>query len=543
MLLWSIIETGGGGMGLFHKKGRRARIIVEPPVPRRFRGIVALAEKIEPWLPWAVAGLVLAAMGYLTLRYHTVGGFGVETDFYAELYPPARDLLNGHFSPLNYSAKGPVYSILLAGTYLVVRDFFTAGLVLNLLCASAFLAAAYFLVKTVFNTLTAAVVLIAAATNLLFLSHVYQAGSDIPFMLLCALSMYFLFRDRGAADLILSAVCALLAFLTRYNGAFLVAGAVLYYTASEGTLKERAARSLLWLGVFAAAGLPWFIPNWIATGSPVKNSNYVNVMMDFYALGKGANYERWTDALPKQFTGMTDIFLYDPWYFIRHFAGNIVSHFIGDMKELVGWGAGVFVFPGALLFTVVRPVRGRLLYLAFGFFYFMILALVFYNPRFSLFLLVMYLPLAVWPLTLPIHPPYFRWATGALLIAFIVVTGLSTPGTFGRVNREVRNSPVFLKELGQALGSEEPDKTQKLTARKPHTAYYAGLQPIMFPNEPGTVGDLVVWCRANGVRYILYSAIEAQLRPNLMDLARLGEDHPGLKEVYHNRYGVIYRVE
>ena len=68
---------------------------------------------IEPWYPWTLAGILLAVMGYLALRYHTVGGMGVETDFYAELCPPAKDLLEGRFSPLNYSAKGPVYSILL----------------------------------------------------------------------------------------------------------------------------------------------------------------------------------------------------------------------------------------------------------------------------------------------------------------------------------------------------------------------------------------------------------------------------------------------
>ena len=511
-----------------------------PEKPGRFGAAVKALKKIEPWLPWTVAGVVLAVISYLAFRYHTVGGLGVETDFYAELYPPAKELLDGRFSPLNYSAKGPVYSILLAGVYLIVRDFFTAGLVLNLACGAAFLVVLYFLVKTVFNTLTAAITLFAAALNYLFLSHVYQVGSDVPFMLLCALSMYFLFRDRGKGDLALSAVFGLLAFLTRYNGAFLVMGAFVYSALTGDSLRERCKRIGLWMAVFAVAGLPWFIPNWIVTGSPVKNDNYVNVMMDFYG---GADYEKWTDALPKQFTGMADLFLYDPAYFILHYAKNVALHFSRDMRELAGMGVGIFVILGMLLLTVIRPVKRNLLYLAFGVFYFLILALVFYNPRFSLFLLAVHLPFAVWPFTLKIRSEYLRWGSRLMLAACVVMICSSAPASIGKVNREIRNSPEFLRDLGRALGSVEPDKTQKIIARKPHTAYYAGLQPIMFPNEPRTIDGLVTYCRAHGIRYILYSVIEAQARPNLMDLENIGEKHPGLAEVCHNRFGVIYRLE
>lgn len=502
--------------------------------------MAGLLKKVEPWFPWTVAGLLLAVMAYLTLRYHTVGGLGVETDFYAELYPPARKLLDGQFSPLNYSAKGPVYSILLSGTYLIVRDFFTAGLVLNLLSAALFLVILYFLIKTVFNTLTAAITLFAAATNYLFLSHVYQAGSDIPFMLLCALSMFFLFRDRGTRDLVLSAVFGLLAFLTRYNGAFLVLGAFVYYAFTGDSFRARSKRIGLWLAVFTVAGLPWFIPNWIVTGSPMKNSNYVNVMMDFYG---GADYERWTDKLPKQFTGMADIFLYNPAYFVRHYARNMALHFRRDMTDLAGLGVGIFVILGALALTVIRPVKRSLLYLLFGVFYFLILALVFYNPRFSLFLLAIYLPLAVWPYTLRVRPGSIRWVLRFMLVMFMVVICSALPASVRRVNLEIRDSPEFLRDLGLALGRVEPDKTQQIIARKPHTAYYAGLVPIMFPDKPQTIDELVTYCRENGIRYILYSVIEAQTRPNLYDLVNINEKHPGLVEVHHNRFGVIYRLE
>lgn len=524
------------------RAGRYSRTSAEPENKPPSR-LVLLASKIEPWLPWTMAALFFVVMAFLAFRYHTVGGFGVETDFYAELYPPAKQLLAGHFSPLNYSAKGPVYSFLLAGSYLAMRDWFLAGLLLNLASAAGFLAVFYFLVRRVFNPLTAAVSLLAMMLNPLFLSYSYQVGSDMPFLLLCGLSLLFLFRDESSRDLILSAGFGLLAFLTRYNGAFIPAGAMVYFLFTGENWRERLHRAGLWLGVFIAAGLPWFISNWIVAGSPIKNDNYVNVMMDFYALGKGAHYENWTDALPKQFTGMGDIFFYNPAYFVQHWFSNIGSHFVSDMKDLVGWGVGTFVIIGILLLGVVRPVGERLLYLVFGLFYFLILALVFYNPRFSLFLLAVYIPFAVWPFTVLIHPPYMQWLFRGALLAFTAIVLYSVPATGKRVYTELQQSPVFLKEIGLTLGQLEPDKSQKLMARKPHAAYYAGLQPTMFPDKPQSVEELTAFSREQGIRYILYTAIEAQARPNLMGLLDLEAPKPGLKEMFHTQFGIVYRVD
>lgn len=500
-------------------------------------------EKIEPWVPWSFAGLYFIVMSFLAFRYHTVGGLGVETDWYAELYPQAQKLAEWNFSPLNYSAKGPVYSFLLAGMHLVMRDWFLAGLLLNLLSAAGFLVILYFFLRRVFNVLTAGISVFTIALNYMFLNYTYQAGSDMPFLLLCGLSLFFLFRDGCRRDLILSAVFGLLAFLTRYNGAFIPAGAMVYFTVTGENWRERFTRAGLWFGVFLAAGLPWFIPNWIVTGSPVRNDNFVNVMMDFYALGMGSGYENWTDALPKQFTSLTDIIMYDPAYFLRHWLSNIGRHFLGDITMLVGRGTGAFVILGFMLLAVIRPVRIRLLYLVFGVFYFLILALVFYNARFSLFLLAIYIPFAIWPFTVQIHPRYLRWLfRGALVIfAGIVLSGAVKTGK--QVFVEIQESPEFLRDVGRTLGGLEQDKSQKIMARKPHVAYYAGLQPAMFPEKPQSIEDLVAYSREQGIRYILYTGIEARYRPNFRALLDLRMVKPGLRELFHTEYGIVYMVE
>ncbi|MDP2984340.1 MAG: glycosyltransferase family 39 protein [Candidatus Latescibacter sp.] len=525
-------------------QGKRPRpqtapVVVSPP------GIVKAAEKIEPWFPWAAAAVFFIIMAWLTFRYHTVGGLGVETDFYAELYPTAKQLLAGHFSPSNYGAKGPVYSFLLAGFYLVVRDFFTAGLLLNLVSASLFLPVLYFLVRTVFNKLTAVFTLFAVMSNYMFLHFTYQAGSDMPFMLICALSLFFLFRGRGKLDLVLSAVFGMIAFLTRYNGAFIVAGAAVFYIWSEEALAGRLKKLGIWLAVFVAAGLPWFIPNALTTGNPIHNDNYVNVMMDYYGLGKaGVTYENWTDALPKQFTGIGDIILYNPVYFTRHTLSNMAGHFLNDMKELVNWRLGVFVITGMILLLVsIRPIRSQIRYFTFGVFYFLILAIVFYNARFSLFLLAMYIPAAVWPFTVRIRPRFLRWFSRLMLAGLVLTTFSGAVINVPKLYKEIQQSPTFLKDLGLALGKAEPDKSQKIIARKPHTAYYAGLNPVMFPEKPRTIEELVKFCHEQKVRYILYSVIEAGARPYLRGLITIDDKFPGLREVYHNEFGIIYRVE
>ena len=46
----------------------------------------------EIWLPLAIASIYFLFMTYFTFRYHRVGFFGVETDFYAELAHQSRKL-------------------------------------------------------------------------------------------------------------------------------------------------------------------------------------------------------------------------------------------------------------------------------------------------------------------------------------------------------------------------------------------------------------------------------------------------------------------
>jgi hypothetical protein len=518
----------------------------------------ALTARIEPWLEWWIAGVYLAMMGFLTFRYHPVGGLQVETDFYAELVPQAQALMSGAFDPGNYGAKGPVYSVLLSATYIAARDWFRAGVILNLLASAVFLVACHRLLARLFNRTTAHIAILAIATNYTFQSFTCQAASDMPFMALSVLAIYFVFDERRSrGTIVIAALCASLAFLTRYNGAFLVVGSLAYLSLVGDTSRRRMRDAALWLAVFIVSGLPWYIPNALATGSPIHNDNALSVAMEFYGVDEdGFNYERWTENLPEvlrekieQSESGPDISIMDvarvgPGHFVAHLALNTVRYFLAHLSRLIGWRLGVFVLAGIGLFWFARPGRRRMLFFLFGAVLFMILTLIFFNERFALFLLVFYLPIAIWPFTTRRVRGLLRGFSMlpvilmGVLIASYAVT--STPRVVAEMKRDVRFL-TGLKDLGLALGAQTGDSGALLAARKPHVAHYAGMYPIMFP-PVGTVAELRLFCREHDVGYVLYSGVEIAFRPEFRALVQFQDPPPGLVAVVSNHSGVVYRI-
>lgn len=273
----------------------------------------------------------------------------------------------------------------------------------------------------------------------------------------------------------------------------------------------------------------------------------MNIALEFYALdGSDELPDNWRDNLPEKFTGLGDVISFDPVHFFRHMGLNVARHFFSDMKLLIGIRFAVFVVGGFILFLAAKPDKRKLLYLSFGVVYFLILTLVFYSERFSLFLVSMYLPLAVWPLTRVFYfdrPKRISWAPFVLVV--LVTLSYTVSSSRATARGLTLSQPILydLKDLGLALGEKEPDKSRKIIARKPHVAHYAGLYPLMFPESVGNVEELVDYCRDNGIRYVLYSSIEYIERPKLNILFAQAQEFPGLEKVVQNKGGVIFRVE
>ena len=65
-------------------------------------------------------------MGYITFEIWTVGGYGVETDFFRQFLPAAQGLLDGDLTVMN-GFKGPGYYAALAAIGLLQSDLFLAA--------------------------------------------------------------------------------------------------------------------------------------------------------------------------------------------------------------------------------------------------------------------------------------------------------------------------------------------------------------------------------------------------------------------------------
>ena len=436
-----------------------------------------------------------------------------------------------------------MYSIVLAGFYVIVREYFYAGLIINLLSASAFLITGYYLVQNVFNRATAVFFVLAATATFTFQDYTVQAGSDMLFLAFCSLSLFFLFRNETRGSLVLSAMFALLAFLTRYNGAFLIPGAFAFFLLAKQPFTFRLKRLGLWLAVFLVAGMPWFYANWQATGNPVKNDNFQNIAIEYYSIDRTDTYDQWESLIPPGIHSTLDIILYDPVYFFQHTLLNVARHFLADISTLIGIPLGLLVPISLIMLHWAKPDRRKLLFWAFGVFCFLILVLVFYNERFSLPLLLFYFPLAAWPFTalkrIPTRIGSLGTALALILIAWLCAT--STYTSYKTVS--VKQSAEELKSLGLDLSTQVFDPHDKIAARVPHIAHYAGLTPHMFPADLATLDDLISFCRTYNIKYIAYTFTEYQDRPSLRVLWDKQFPHPSLTRVAANRAGVIFRVE
>src|SRR5574341_724082 len=100
------------------------------------------------------AGLVLAAvyfllMLYVGMKFHTVGDYNVETDFFWGYVPEAKQILHGHFVIEDF--RGPAYPALLAIVGAIFKDFFRSGVFLSTLAASCVLFFTFETLKRLFR--------------------------------------------------------------------------------------------------------------------------------------------------------------------------------------------------------------------------------------------------------------------------------------------------------------------------------------------------------------------------------------------------------
>ena len=503
-----------------------------------------------------VQGIALGALALYAIywasqvfRYHAIGNYGVETDFYWKYGPAARDLMHGAVDIANYDSKGWGYPAVVALLASAGLDVFRAGQVLALLSAVAAGWLAYRLHRSLLGPGVALAGLAILLVNPTFLVNTYEVGTDMFFFAIVLASMALLLRSRApkAWAIGLSGLLGGWAFSTRYNGLFLLVGALLYLLAIEtprGPWGPRLRRAGLWTAGFVLAALPWLWINAAHTGNPLTNTNYLNVGYEVY--GKG-NWEQFMYGGDRKIHSMADIVRLDPMRFVGKMLQNVFVHWKQDLTELmpVLWGICAVV-GGLLLGTRDRPERRTLAYAAFWGLYFLTLVPVFYGTRFSLPLVAFYALLAAWPFvspwigraleglesSFPLRTFLFLalWV-GAMFQAYQAVGNPENPEGLRAGPHEILDAVGYLRSHGAG---------EALLARKPHAAFLANMRfvPIPTVDSPAALHDVAEKERA---RYLLVSGAELSMRAAIRPFAT-GEEIPGFRRVYESQGALVYEV-
>lgn len=472
------------------------------------------------------AGLGLAAayalvLSYAALTYHVVGDYGIETDFFWSYVPSARQFLEGTIEIENF--HGPAYPIVLGIISFLFGDFFRAGVMLSILAASCTLFCLHALFRKLMTPESAFLGTLLIAVNPVFVQYSYSAGTDMMFFALVAGSAYFLFRNspRKNGDIALSAFLAGLAYLTRYNGLFVVVAVpavFLLVNPDQATWKKRTIVTGLFLGTFFLTILPWGLYCLLERGSFFYNKNYLNIAYEMYAKGSMSWDQYWYKA-SETYTSLPGVFFSDPVRFLTTVVGNIGDHAIGDMGVLLGWQTGIFTLAGIGVAIKERISREGAGFLTYSLFFFSVLLLVFYSERFSLFLLAGYVFLAL--ITFSWNKlQTFRFGKnltlGGILAVIVIVWTFSRSYEFNRVN--IDSGPKEILTIADWFKRTMPaDPDAILLTRKPHAAYYLNMKMGGFPYVD-TYEELLREARKANARYLYFGIMEAAMRPQFQSL-------------------------
>lgn len=499
-----------------------------------------------------VAALLLvlfaAALTWIQLTAHPTPHYGVETDLIGDLVPAAKELRAGTPLVEHFEFKGFGYPLVLAGAAtLCGNDFWLAARLVNTIAAVLAGAIVFLLVRRVAGAKAALLVLLGVLLNGPFLEASIESGTDMPALALALGATFLLIRAEGAWSLLAAGIVAGLAIVTRYNSAFLIPAALIALMFRPGRARALAA-------YLAGAALPlgaWMAMNASFFGDPFHNRNFMNIAYEVY--GRGAGWEEFTNNTSAQFHSLGDVVRYDPGRFFARLGSNLATRWMRDVKELTPLWVGVFAVPGLFVgwWTGRRePARdgetGRggsdlAIHYALGY---IVLATVFYAPRFSLYLIPCYL-LAVAMFYL--HAPIPRRRVSmvvrvALLAGLFVASGvpavMSVRTLLASAPHEVREGGLLLRSIG-APG-------ERVMARKPHVAYFADMEFVALP-DVFDLADLVRVARESRAHYLFFSAIERSLRPQFALLADSGVALPGLAPLAYRsldstRFFALYRV-
>ncbi len=502
-------------------------------------------------LPALFSIIYLLILLYLSLTYHKIGDYGVETDFYQSYVPAAKEFLRGNI--LIDAFRGPLYQIILGVFAFLIGEYLKAGIVINLLSASAVIFLSMTIVKKIFSNEYSFFTGLLLVFNQVFIQYTYSAGTDMFFNALICLAVYLLLfkEEYKISFLILGAFVTGLAYLTRYNGIFLVIFffVILFINYRRIDLKFKIKSAFIFLSAFFITISPWGIFLLFKRGSFFYNENYRNIAYELYGKGKISWDSFWYSG-SNQFSSLTEVIFSDPINFLLHMLQNIYKHFLLDMEKLIGWQLGVFVILGIIVFLINNPLKylkGRKLsYLLAGGVFFLILLLVFYSERFSLFLIPFYTIMAIYPLLSNGKSLKKIIPKSVIFLIIIVVSLVTFAKSYAFNDSKIDSGPKEILKLRDWYFANVPEsqRGKTIAARKPHIAYYLKMNFNVIPLAKN-YQDFLNKIKKEKDDYIYFGIWEGKTRPALRNMINPRYKFPGLETVVYllNPPAVLYKVE
>jgi hypothetical protein len=536
------------------KRAARRPAAARAPQRESWLRLDAAAPALAPWAsPAAIAVIAAFAIALIVLIAgpHGVGDVFTESDFYGAYGPGARALQHGRLDPSRYGVVGPVYEMLLAIVGLPAggspTGLFLAAELLAMASTCGALWCWFRIVRARVGALPALVTTLLLATNAQVLRYGCAATTDAPALALQAAALALLFaRPVAGRGALLAGIVAGLAFLTRYNaGVLLPAGLVALLAGWTDTpAPARRGAALRFAAGFLAPVLPWVAIS-LASGAHMHFVLHHNIAYEVFARAKGIPWDTYERTMQSQFPTPWSVLARDPAAVIGRIIYNVFDHLRLDARLVACWPVAIAAAAGLVLGATGGGLsRLNGVWLAMGL-TFLALVPAFHSERYSLAVLPAWAALAGLGLASPRLALVVRagarrvWLKPALAL---LVAGLVLPGTvkgerwlLGQLPNEARTTAERAQPMLRP--------GDKVYARKPHFAWYAGVTATAFPFAD-SLSQLAAAARHDGVRWLFFSWPEAEMRPQFMYLLDTTSAVPGLtpRVVTTDHPAVLYEI-
>jgi 4-amino-4-deoxy-L-arabinose transferase-like glycosyltransferase len=477
-------------------------------------------------IPLLLCGASFAVFATAAHR-HPIGTYWTETDFYHLYLPDAKRIAAGQFPENPY--QGPGFPALVAIVTKVTGDWFVAGKWISVVCATLVVALSFFLFSRLFGFWAGVAAAALVPVSAQFVQFAISATTDILFLFLALASLVALLDEKLPRSLRVSTagVVAGLAYLVRYNGLFLVMTAligILLLNLFEEAWRGRIKASVLFLALFIATTSPWLVVNYRYRGSPIYNTNYLNMATEFYPeLVDWKTNQDGTRTLESVFRSFSDVLRYDPVRILRHYPANLYASLRDSLStDLVATLTGWFALVGAGLFISEKRKKAGLTVLIATGLYLLLMALNHWETRYYFFVMVVYCGFAAYALRVLFHllrkhlPMVPRMVVVLPLALFAGMWVRSLAMARSDISVFLANHPMEVVAACDYLRAQGVHGA-RIVARKPHLAAICDQEWVFFPAAK-SLDELRAWLMENKADYVVVSSVEVKRRKELAAL-------------------------